>query len=197
MERAFVERLAAFLKSGPDRVDQLDPGLSDAEVQGIENRLCFTFPPDLRAILQFVVPIGGQWPNWRGGNDHDISSRLNWPLNGIRFDVESNGFWLDEWGPKPRETNQRLELLRHVLGRAPRLVPVYSHRFIPAEPLDAGNPVFSVHQTDIIIYGNDLADYFHREFGIPLPEAAARQPRPIRFWSDALAWRDQERNYRR
>ena len=57
----------------------------------------------------------------------------------------------------------------------------------------AGNPVFSVHQTDIIYYGCDLWDYFLNEFG---PEAVRWQRfkgkseeeinaayRPVRFWS--------------
>jgi hypothetical protein len=52
-------------------------------------------------------------------------------------------------------------------------------RYIPAEPNESRNPVFSVHQTDIIHYGNDLADYFQREFQVPLPDRAAREPRPI------------------
>jgi hypothetical protein len=178
-------------------VDRLDPGLSDAELDAVQNRFHFTFPPDLRAVLQFALPIGKQWLDWRSGSDHDIQARLGWPLEGIQFDIENSGFWLDEWGPKPEEGHRRSEVVRHVIDNAPRLIPVYSHRFIPVEPLDAGNPVFSVHQTDIIIYGNDLADYFHREFGVSLPGSAAREPRRIRFWSDALAWWDQQENYER
>jgi hypothetical protein len=60
----------------------------------------------------------------------------------------------------------------------------------PREPNEAGNPIFSVHQTDIIYYGNDLVDYFHDEFHVPLPDWAVRGPRSIRFWEEALSWRD-------
>jgi len=35
---------------------------------------------------------------------------------------------------------------------------------IPDRPHLSGNPVFSVHQTDIICYGTDLRDYFLHEF---------------------------------
>jgi hypothetical protein len=63
---------------------------------------------------------------------------------------------------------------------------MYSHRYIANEPLAARNPVFSVHQTDIIYYGTDLADYFAREFGVSRPNWAANEAREIRFWS-ALA----------
>jgi hypothetical protein len=68
----------------------------------------------------------------------------------------------------------------------PRLIPVYIHRFIPSEPPEAGNPVFSVHQSDIIIYGNDLAAYLSAEFGIPNPSTSPEAPRAIRFWSEWL-----------
>jgi len=35
---------------------------------------------------------------------------------------------------------------------------------MPERPLEAGNPVFSVYQTDIICYGADLRDYLENEF---------------------------------
>jgi len=45
-------------------------------------------------------------------------------------------------------------------------IPVYSHRYLPSEPKATGNPVLSVHQTDIIYYGNDLASYFSRSMKV-------------------------------
>ncbi|WP_025721637.1 hypothetical protein [Paenibacillus sp. 1-18] len=35
----------------------------------------------------------------------------------------------------------------------------------PSSQPEAGNPVFSVYQTDIIVYGEGLQDYFKLEFG--------------------------------
>ena len=162
-------------------VERLDPGLSDSEVQAVERRFKFTFPPDLRGILQFVLPIGKDFPNWRGDLE-DLLRRFDAPFEGICYDAEHNDFWLLEWGAKPSDSQVRREILRKALYEAPRLIPIYAHRYIPNVPYQVGNPVFSVHQTDIIHYGNDLADYFHREFGVPLPEWAARKPRPIRAW---------------
>jgi hypothetical protein len=46
------------------------------------------------------------------------------------------------------------------------LVAVYGHRYIPAEPGLAGNPVFSIHQSDVIVYGSSLASYLAAEFGV-------------------------------
>jgi hypothetical protein len=37
---------------------------------------------------------------------------------------------------------------------------------IPDDPHLEGNPVFSVHQADIIYYGHDLEDYLRHEFGL-------------------------------
>ena len=67
----------------------------------------------------------------------------------------------------------------------PALIPIYAHRAIPNEPLEAGNPVFSVWQAvDTIVYGADLADYLRREFSrVP---GEADEGRPIRFWTDLL-----------
>jgi hypothetical protein len=75
---------------------------------------------------------------------------------------------------------------RELVAAAPPLVPLYSHRFIPAEPTLVGNPVFSIVQTDVIYYGMDLADYLHAQFGVPRPAWVATSARPIRFWVDFL-----------
>lgn len=58
---------------------------------------------------------------------------------------------------------------------------------MPDEPELPGNPVFSVHQTDIIQYGSDLADYLRNEFHLPGQEEGPRQPRSIRFWDECLS----------
>ena len=99
------------------------------------------------------------------------------------YDVEHNGFWLKEWGKQPPTTQDALVLVTDLLRAAPRLIPVYSHRMMPDEPHAPGNPVFSVHQTDIIHYGFDLADYLRNEFGLPDRQPWPPQVRQIRFWS--------------
>jgi hypothetical protein len=113
---------------------------------------------------------------------------LDAPFDGVWFDVEHNAFWSPEWGTKPEILDARREVVRLAVLDAPRLIPVFGHRYIPSHPCSAGNPVFSVHQTDIIYYGNDLADYFYHEFRVPLPSWAAQRPRHIQFWSDSTTW---------
>ncbi|MFX8441345.1 hypothetical protein ABTL81_20405, partial [Acinetobacter baumannii] len=79
------------------------------------------------------------------------------------FDVENNAFWLAEWGSRPTETIARREIVQAAVAAAPTLIPLIGHRFLPSEPNEAGNPVFSVYQTDIIYYGANLEHYFNNE----------------------------------
>jgi hypothetical protein len=73
------------------------------------------------------------------------------------------------------------------MENAPRLIPIFGHRYLPAEPEIAGNPVFSVYQTDIIYYGVDLRRYLSCEFGgLDYALANRDEPRRIRFWADLV-----------
>ncbi len=177
-----------------------DAGLTDLEIEQNETEFGFKFPPDLRAFLQTALPIrieskwgADSFSNWRSGDRTAILDRLKWPFDSMAFDIENNVFWADDWGPKPVSLTDALGIARQAVDAAPNLIPICSHRYLPAEPLLAGNPVFSVHQTDIIYYGCDLWDYFVNEFG-PKEERGKRYKgmsrseytelhRPIRFWS--------------
>jgi hypothetical protein len=161
---------------------EFDAGLSDAEADAVEGRFGFRFPPDLREFLQTALPRGPGFPDWRSGDESALRALLDLPRRGILFDVEHNDFWLPEWGPRPDTLAASLEAVSDLVTNAPRLVPVFGHRMMPDEPCLAGNPVFSVHQTDIIHYGFDLADYLRHEFALPGREPWPDSVRPIRFW---------------
>jgi hypothetical protein len=91
-------------------------------------------------------------------------------------------------------------LVAERLAEVPQLIRIADHRGIPNEPLASDNPVFSVMQTDIIVYGINLADYLANEFHrdelqlllneLQLDEFQRAEPQPadtertIRFWSD-------------
>lgn len=147
---------------------EFDAGLTDAEVEAVEGRYRFRFPPDLRAFLQAGLPCGERFPNWRSGAEDQLREWLDRPRQGILFDIEYNGFWLTEWGPRPATLAEAQEIATKLIAAAPTLIPVYANlfaiRMMPSEPHLAGNPVFSVHQTDIIYYAIDLRDYLIHQF---------------------------------
>ena len=169
---------------------RVEAGLTDAELDAVQARFGFAFAPDHRAFLATALPVGPRWPDWRAGDDTDLRRRLAWPVEGTLFDVEHSQVWIDEWGTRPASTAEAVTRAREHLATVPQLVPVYSHRYLPAGPTGAGHPVLSVHQTDIIYYGTDLVDYLHQEFGIG--EGISRtdprwRPRAsVAFWRDLI-----------
>jgi hypothetical protein len=179
MENTDTTRIANLLRQSDVL---LAPGLTDAEVGQVQERFGFRFPPDLRALLQYALPVSPECPNWRDESEESLRWRLGWPRHGILSDVEHDAFWVDEWGPRPADISAAIEVASQEIARAPVLIPVYSHRYIPDEPHLSGNPVFSVYHTDIIYYGANLAEYFANEF-LPLEDRSLSSDiREIKFW---------------
>ncbi len=174
---------------------RFDRGLSDTEISGVEATFRFRFPPDLGAFLRAGLPISQGFPNWRDEPEASLQERLSLPLEGILFDIEHNGFWLAEWGSRPSAINEAKAIVSELVAAAPVLIPIYVHRMIPDRPHDYANPVFSVHQTDIICYGCDLRDYIVHEF-LSRPELGvwpvSDSVKKIEFWNidrfQAVRW---------
>ena len=158
------------------------PGLTDSEVARTEARYGFRFPSDLRDVLQAALPVGGGFPDWRNAEHAALVKWLDSPLQGILFDVE-NGVWFGQWGERPARLEDAERLVTELVAAAPKLIPIHGHRMMPDEPSTPGNPVYSVHQTDIIYYGSTLAEYVDNDFG-ERQYRIASHPRSIRFWRD-------------
>jgi len=111
-------------------VDRLDfaAGLTDAEVACVEDRFRFSFPPDLREFLQTALPQGPRFPDWRSGDEAELRDWLDLPKQGILFDIEHNGFWLEEWGARPKTIDEATGVASELIADAPRLIPIYGHR---------------------------------------------------------------------
>jgi hypothetical protein len=155
-------------------------GYSQSELDAAQQRFGLRFPPDLVALLRERRPAGGY--EWRT-DIQEIRRALAWPRDGLIFDVEHNDLWLSTWGSRPAEASDRAAIVTEAVACAPRLIPVYSHRYIPETPHEAGNPVFSVYQSDIIVYGETLEQYLSNEFGSGRFVGAERT-KYIPFWSD-------------
>lgn len=158
------------------------PGLSSEQIQLVEVGHGFCFPPDLRSFLERGLPVSKGFPDWRNPCSESIRDQLAWPVDGICFDIEHNGFWLPLWGARSETTEEAQERARQCMRGVPVLIPVFSHRYLPSSPPTFGNPVFSVYQTDCIYYGYDLPSYLRAEFGIVNPFPIPNDPRAIDFW---------------
>jgi hypothetical protein len=171
--------------------------LSDADIDDIEAAYAVRFPPDYRLFLRVLhapagTPPGASFYDWRH-HEEAIREAFDGPLEGLAFDAERNTLWADAWGERPGDSQALRETLRALLrAKAAPLIPVYGHRCLVGAPLRAGNPVLSIHQTDIITYGDDLRGYLlHELFGEAGP-CAGGQPilprwREIPFWGDFVS----------
>lgn len=181
-----LEQIKAVLKNAGVA---FAPGLTPQEFSAAEARFQFTFPPDLRMLLSFALPTGERFPNWRELDSPYLVGALSRPLEGLWFDAQQNSLWQPFWGPRPANDAAAFEQLRRLVRAAPTLIPVQGHRYMPSSPSEEGNPVLSVHQSDIICYGLNLEDYFKNEysyyFGLKGYERNG-DPKRIAFWSSFL-----------
>ncbi|WP_459195696.1 hypothetical protein [Wukongibacter baidiensis] len=165
-----------------------EKGLSNAEICRIEDMYGVKFPPDLSLFLNKAFPVSNSFVNWRDTSEENvkrIKSRLNWPLEGIIFDIENNSFWYEGWGKKPNDIDEAIGICKDKFEKVPRLIPICSHRYIPSEPHEEGNPIFSIYQTDIVYYGEDLISYLKVEFRLKKYEAIKLEKiKYIDFWSE-------------
>ncbi len=159
-------------------------GFTSEQIDSFEQTWNLKFPPDYRIFLELLGTVDkptfcvhwaeegnkmeqGQKPsfyNWQT-DQGAIKEALELPLEGILFDVENNVTWLDSWGKRPNTAEERKELISNLIKQAPPLIPIIGHRYLLGMPLEAGNPVLSVHQTDFIIYGSTLRNFLILELG--------------------------------
>jgi hypothetical protein len=159
-------------------------GLEAAEIDALERQWNLKFPEDYRRFLAILnAPDQGMYSvgwsddppygmeededgpsfyDWRGDKAF-LDDALGWPLEGLLFDVENNSLWPDSWGKKPQETEIE-DTLSGLVSTAPKLLPIIGHRYLLGDPVKDGNPVLSVWQSDIIVYGSDLRHYLMLEF---------------------------------
>jgi hypothetical protein len=162
-------------------------GYSEAELERVQKQWQLRFPPDLITLLKEHGPLldGPKRFDWLKTDPATIQRMLDWPFESFWFDVEHANDWWPEWGQRPSTLIEARERLKHIFAEAPKLIPLVGHRYIPEEPFESGNPVFSVYQMDVICYGTDLTDWMHRERHgwDSKPWTGIKE---IRFWSDAL-----------
>jgi hypothetical protein len=161
-------------------------GLSSAQIASIEDQLGFRMPDDFAYLFGNLRDPGGVLFPWLDFDKRRYDEKIAWVLQGIEFDIEWNHLWIERWGKKPDTLSAALKVAKEDFETWPKLLPIYSHRFLVAEPCCEGNPVLSIMQTDIIYYGADLSHYLQNEFVEQnyAFHVSAQKIRRVDVWSD-------------
>ena len=174
---------------------KLYEGLTDEEFEKIEKFYSIKFPISLRTLYKELLPEFYNWRDFSEENVENIKNFLNAPIQGMLFDIQYNGFWKKCFGQKTDDVEENKRIALEYLEKSnnetvPKLIPIYSHRFVPSYPDIIDIPVISVVQTDIIYYGNNLVDYFENEFHEKKnKEPADLHNKYIPFWTDIINYR--------
>lgn len=163
-------------------------GLSDEEICWIEHEYEIVFPEELKSFYKEVLPISKGFYNWRDKHNENVTEIkrvMSVPVQGIVENVEEID-WNEEWGQEPENLNERKRHIYDMALKAPKLIPIFSHRYIAS--FECKNPpIFSIYGTDIIYFAKSLADYFLVEFRIKENDIFMNdEVSYIPFWSDLL-----------
>lgn len=187
---ALLADLRRLIEERGKRVS-FEPGLSAAELMRIEDETGLHFPPDLADLLRMALPVSadaGGFPDWRSASAQHLRDLICRPIEEVIWSIEHDGpdVWPSVWGARPAETRAAVVAAETRLSTVSRMIPVYSHRYIPESPHEPNNPIFSVVGYDVVYYGRDLGDYFHNEFGGSVPDQnrIISEAKHIDFWSD-------------
>jgi len=166
-------------------------GCTQSELDRVQRRFGLVFPPYLVALLRRKRPVEGH--DWT--DERAIKRALDWPFEGLLYCVEHGQLWWPEWGKIPSSARAREQVLREIVSRAPKLIPLIGHRYLPEQPHETGNPIFSIYGADAIYYGTNLKDYFEREFTGWNNKPWPVQIKHIPFWSDLVERFGQNQNH--
>ena len=164
-------------------------GMTEEERGKVEEIYGFKFPQALADFYSCGVPCLSSavpFPLWKDFNEHNvraIKKMIEDPINWLKEDVK-DGFWLKSWGKRPENEEEALEVFSRVAAKAPKLIPIYSHRYVPVIEGVDDPPVISTVGMDTIVYGANLSEYLQNEFfNGKLSTASAVN---IPFWSEII-----------
>jgi len=157
-------------------------GYTQSELDDAQRKFGLIFPPDLVALLRDRRPVDGHlWTD-----EVAIKLALEWPIESLLSSIGRGFIWRPDWGEKPASPDVRKEVARPFIERAPKLIPLVRHQYLPETPNEAGNPVFSAVASDVIYFGVNLADYFERELTGEYNRPMQDEIKHIPFWSDLV-----------
>lgn len=163
-------------------------GLTDTQIDSIENEFAIRFTVEHRAFLRVLHTIDryeiveeedGQngiqikkrpyFYNWLI-DQTAIKECISWPFDTILFDVleGQNQVWLKSWGEKPDSDEEKEAVFIKWYHGAPKLLPLRAHTFLVSDPDLERRPVLSVWGADTIICGWSLRAYLVSQFAYEL-----------------------------
>ncbi|MDR0840568.1 MAG: hypothetical protein LBN26_04180 [Christensenellaceae bacterium] len=179
-----------IIKKLQNRGIEFETGLSNQEISVAEELYDFSFPAEMKALFSVALPVTEGFYNWRNfeaANILKIKTAFKMPLRGLLFDLRHNALWCDNWGMRPAENSEVVQIFMRYYKDAPRMIPIYSHRYMPSISNEKKSPVFSIMQSDIICYGTDLIEYLELEFGFKeYSDFDDAEIEHIKFWCDLL-----------
>ncbi|WP_165251684.1 SMI1/KNR4 family protein [Adlercreutzia sp. ZJ304] len=167
---------------------ELESGLAADEIVQIEKIYEIVFPKSLRDFLMAALPVSNGFYDWRNGeqkNIERIKDAISRPMRDIH-DTPEEVYWCEDWGEEPADEEVFKREVIERLKTAPKLIPVYFHRYMPMVS-DENPPIMSVCGGDIIYYGADIQDYFEVEFdGKDQGAIDFESICPVPFWTDLV-----------
>lgn len=166
----------------------LEKGLSAKEFNHIKSIYNIEFPIPLKDLLGNILPVSKGFYNWRNFNEKNIKfikACMEFPIKNI-CNLANEVDWCDEWGMEPEDEKIRDNEIRKRTLKAPKLIPVYSHRYMPLGQFNS-YPILSISGVDVIYYGKDLDDYIRIEFGDKKQsELDYKIIQKVPFWTDLM-----------
>ena len=168
------ETIDAMKKAGVT----FEKGLNEDEISKVENAYEIKLPIVWKEFFKTALPISRGFYNLRNfsaKNVEMIKMVMNCPFEDFKEKLE----------------NEKLPTrLYGEFENAPKLFPIFYHRYIPSGIYD-DPPVFSIMGTDIIVYGKNISDWVQNEY---YPESARIYLKKIKtkvpFWMSILDYSD-------
>jgi hypothetical protein len=166
-----------------------EKGLTKDEIKKVENQYSIIFPEELKNFYTMALPVSKGFYNWRDMSQENlffINNAIDFPRK-LLYENIDDIYWPEEWDEEPSTIQDKREILINRLSKAPQLIPIYSHRYLPSIYGEIQIPIMSIHGADIIYYGENLSSYFEIEFGIKSCSDIKYDDIPyITFWGDLL-----------
>lgn len=165
---------------------RLDPPLRAIDIEALGAAFGVAFPEELALLLCTNVPVSISAVKWHNDPAKLAAMSRGWVVEAFRSDVMFDGFWNPVFGVRPSREAEIMGVVADSIAAAPVLIPMFGDHYLVALP-DGPRPVISLKQpTEALVVGNDLADYFHRDYGIPRPTWSAETCVEIPFWGSLL-----------